>query len=185
VVSGREVNGTISGLRLESVTEVTVDGKKATILRVSPTSVSLRLPALSSGTYDLQIVYSGGAILTSQDLVVVISANESAVEAVNKAIRVVVTGFRPGLSQPTESQTNKLREAINAIDGEIVGMTCIGFTNGPSILPADPRVALQRGKSICDYLKELLPGVSQKLTYKNMTNPSVHWRRAEVYFRVD
>jgi hypothetical protein len=185
VEAGQETAGTLSGLRLETITEITVDGKKATIVSVSPTAVSLRLPALTSGTFDLQVIYGGGARLISQDLVVVKGASSVAVEAAQEAIRVVVTGFRPGISKPTAFQVNKLKSAIAAIEGEIVGVTCVGFTNGPTILPADPRVALQRGKFICDYLKELLPGVPQKLTYKNMTNASVHWRRAEVYFKVN
>jgi hypothetical protein len=95
--------------------------------------------------------------------------------------RIVITGFRPSITEPTEFQINKLKSGIAAVKKEIVGITCIGFTNGPIIRADDPRIALARGQFICDYLKELLLGIPQKLTYRNTTRPSVHWRRAEVY----
>jgi hypothetical protein len=185
ITSNQESTATLNGQRLDQITSLTISGNAVTIVRGSAQQLVVKVPALASGTYDLQIVYAGGARLTSQDLVVVGGARNPELDAAQEAVRVVVTGFRPGISQPTEFQVNKLKRAIAAIEGEIVGMTCVGFTNGPTILPADPRVALERGKFVCDYLKTLLPGLPQKLTYKNTTNPSVHWRRAEVYFRVN
>lgn len=110
---------------------------------------------------------------------------EDAVDEVIEPIRVIVTGFRGGISTPTDFQINKLKREIDLIKEPITGMTCIGFTNGPTILPNDPEVALKRASLVCDYLKTIFPELSQKLTYKNTTRESVHWRRAEVYFRID
>ena len=176
---------TVFGLRLDSITSMTVDGLPVEIARIGDTQIEVTFPPVAAGIYDLVAIYGGGGKVTAVNLAKFEASAEVGPEEEIEPIRVVVTGFRPGISTPSAFQINKLKAAIAAIKEPITGMTCIGFTNGPTVLPVDPQVALARGKFICDYLKEVLPGLPQKLTFKNTTYPSIHWRRAEVYFKID
>lgn len=171
----------IRGSRLSSINGLSVNGKPVEISLISDNEITATIPGLPSSTYDLDATYAGGAKLKAQGLVVVATLN-SVYDI--PPIRVVVTGFRPGMSEPSQFQRNKVKAAFDAIDKEIIGVTCVGFTQGPTILPWDKQVAINRGKFICDYVKKLLPSTPQKLKYKNTTYSSVHWRRAEVYFEV-
>ena len=164
---------------------MTVNGMPIEIASISGTEIKVVLPAVAAGTYDLVAIYGSGANLRAKNLLIFVTSSAADAGAEKDPVRVVVTGFRPGISTPSAFQINKLKAAIAAIKEPITGMTCIGFTNGPTVLPVDPAVALARGKFICDYLRDVLPGLPQKLTFKNTTYSSVHWRRAEVYFTID
>jgi hypothetical protein len=58
---------------------------------------------------------------------------------------------------------------------------CSGFSQGPSILPSDPKLALQRATEACAYLKELMPTITVVTTVgKNSTQLGVLFRRVEI-----
>lgn len=181
LVAGRVQTATIIGERLLTLENLSVNGNPIQIISRSDQRMVVTIPETLAGIYDLAAVYSGNAKLTAQKFMRFVASRPSVID-VKPAIRVVITGFRPGITEPTDFQTNKLKAAVGRINKEIVGLTCVGFTNGPRITLDDPRIALARGQFICDYMKKLLPNVPQKLTYRNTTRPSVHWSRAEVYF---
>ena len=182
VVEGTGTQITLSGTNLESVTQLRIDGQNIEFTRINNETLSFTMPQLAAGNYDVTTLSSFGTAMHVNILEVL----PAPVEAEKKEpIRVVVTGFRGGVSTPTQFQIDKLQRGIDAIDEEITGITCVGYTNGPTVLPNDPQVALGRASLICDYLKTVFPDLEQKLTYFNTTRESVHWRRAEAYFRID
>lgn len=171
---------TIRGERLDTIQNLSFDGKPVLILFQSEKEITVSLPSSLAGQYDLVAVQRGGGKLTAQQFLTFVS-NLNSPTNLKPSNRIVITGFRPSITKPTEFQLNKLRAGIAAVKKEIIAVTCVGFTNGPVITPDAPQIALARGKFICDSLQDLLPGIPQKLTYRNTTRPSVHWRRAEVY----
>lgn len=181
LVAGQVQTATIFGERLSTLVNLSVNGKPIQIISRTDQRLTVTVPETVAGIYDLVAIYSGNATLTAQQFMRFVAGRPNVIDG-KPPIRVVITGFRPGITEPTSFQTNRLKAAVARIDKEIVGLTCVGFTNGPRITPDDPRIALARGKFICDFMKELLPNVPQKLTYRNTTRPSVHWSRAEVYF---
>ena len=172
----------LNGIDLDRMDQLQIDGLTVEFTRIDAEAVNITVPELSAGEYDV-VTLSPYGTATHLTIFEVLPAP---VEAEKKEpIRVVVTGFRGGVSTPSEFQINKLQRGIDAIDEEITGITCVGYTNGPTVLPNDPQVALRRASLICDYLKTVFPDLEQKLTYFNTTRESVHWRRAEAYFRID
>lgn len=181
LIAGQAQTATITGERLSALVNLKVNGQPIEIVSRTDQQMTVTVPATLAGVYDLVAVYSGTAMLTAQQFMTFVTST-SGVFNKKPSNRVVVTGFRPGITEPTAFQTNKLKTGVQRINKKIIGLTCVGFTNGPKIKPDDPQIALARGKFICDYMKELLPGVPQRITYRNTTRLSVHWSRAEVYF---
>ena len=61
---------------------------------------------------------------------------------------------------------------------------CSGFSQGPTILPGDPKLALQRAAEACAYLKTLLPGITVVTTIgQNYTTLGSLYRRVEIIWR--
>ena len=66
----------ISGLRLELVTSISIEGVELEIIDRSASSITLKLPELTSGSKDLRIVW-GSAIVTHQDALMVSDSTQA------------------------------------------------------------------------------------------------------------
>jgi hypothetical protein len=66
--------------------------------------------------------------------------------------RKVFAGFTDGRSRLSATMMRELDNFVSD-NSELKFITCIGFTEGPTILPADSRLARARGIAACGYLQ--------------------------------
>ena len=183
VPSGVENSVTLEGQRLSGVASAEVDGKTVTVLSASNESVSLVLPSLAEGTYDVKYFSSLGAI-THQDSVVVrgsvaaiseTSPTRSGFYASKRFTNYL--GDRGGV---VGVDAESIAKFINANPG-ITHVTCVGSTSGVPALATDKALAQARAENACGIVETLVPGV--KVRYNASTGLGVgQWYRAVSMF---
>lgn len=171
------------GVRLSDVAEATVAGKKVQIISISATELEFEVPAIPGGQHDFEMSgttwrYSFMNALRAQ---VKDSRTDLPVEVNSSIKRITLGTFDPGMPVLTDSMTQRLNSELTSLKSGALRLTCVGFTSGPTILPADPGIALNRARAACDRASRILGFSNYELKFKNMTDPRPFWRRAEVY----
>jgi ELWxxDGT repeat protein len=141
----------ILGAKLNGVSEAWIGEKSARIIRSEPTVLILEAPELEPGLYDLvlitnfgRVTYQGaieyltpeGDLLTEQGAVTLDSFE--------------LMGFGHGSSVLTGKMKHELGKRVQGL--RPVKLACVGQTMGPTILSADPQLAMNRGEAVCSQL---------------------------------
>lgn len=159
----------LTGERLNIITSATVDGKAITLSSVTASSVTLALPALAAGTYDITYLLSSGSI-THQDSLRVCASNTPAagnpvlVEGATKPFSVAkrFSNYRGDRGPVVARDQAAISAFINANPG-LTHVTCVGSTSGRPALPTDRALAMSRAKNACSVVESLVPGVKTRL----------------------
>ena len=183
VPSGVENSVTLEGQRLSGVASAEVDGKTVTVLSASNESVSLVLPSLAEGTYDVKYFSSLGAI-THQDSVVVrgsaAAVSETPPTRTGFYASKRFTNYLGDRGGVVGVDAESIAKFINANPG-ITHVTCVGSTSGVPALATDKALAQARAENACGIVETLVPGV--KVRYNASTGLGVgQWYRAVSMF---
>ncbi|MFM5967622.1 MAG: InlB B-repeat-containing protein [Micrococcales bacterium] len=80
----------------------------------------------------------------------------------------VIAGFADGSSLLTPKMKAQLSRFLSANSG-VKSVSCVGQTEGPTILQSDNSLARKRGQAACDYLRKLKPELNVAIvTGKNL-----------------
>ena len=173
---------TITGSNMGGVVSVTVSGVAATVLSNTSEELVIRIPTGGEG-YATIVIKTGIAMLTFSDAFKYVKADSNASNAGQNApanLAKKLFGFNPGSSLLTAAMKTDLRALANA-HSKATRWLCSGFSQGPTILPGDPKLALQRATEACAYLKSLLPNITVVTTIgQNFTNLGSLYRRVEI-----
>ena len=94
----------------------------------------------------------------------------------------VLSGFAPGSSELTQELKDRLVDLVSDL-GTVVAFSCVGYTQGPTVLEVDIALSLARGQVVCDELKLLFPDAEVRLIVGRQDNPvGTPIRRTEIYF---
>lgn len=159
----------LTGERLSTVTGATIGGKSITLSAISATSITLALPALAAGTYD--VVYSSAAgSITHQDSLRVCRTSAPSVgapvvgEGVTKpfAVSKRFSNYRGDRGPVVAGDLAAITAFIKANPG-LTHVTCVGSTSGIPPRKTDPALAMARAKNACSVVEKLVPGVKIRL----------------------
>jgi hypothetical protein len=172
----------ITGENLANVLSVTVSGKAVAIIRNSENELQIQIPNETEGFATI-VIRTGSAILTFTDAFRYVkpSANPNNPGLPNSNFgNKKITGFLAGSSVLTNSMKAELR-SLAMKNKTAKNWICSGFSQGPTILPTDPQLALRRATESCAYLKQLLPSINVVSTIgKNYTDLGALYRRVEI-----
>lgn len=174
---------TITGSNMGGVSSVTVSGVAATIISNTDTELVIRVPVGNSG-YATIVIKTSRAMLTFNDAFKYVQVDSATSNpGQSSASSKKLFGFNPGSSLLTSSMKTDLRSLASA-HANAKSWVCSGFSQGPTILPGDPKLALQRAAEACAYLKSLLPGITVVTTIgQNYTTLGSLYRRVEIIWR--
>jgi len=145
-------SGSILGENLDGATSVLVGSITATLGQVSSQEITVSLPALKSGVYDLVIKFAGAGSYTIQGGVVIAAdvATAPAVKEPSKAATIKIGGFRTTSWAFNTAQMAALSAGIvKAPAGCNVSATVVAYTAGG-------RSALTAATARADQLNQIL-----------------------------
>lgn len=152
----------LAGERLNTVTSAEIDGRKIEVSNVTETSLTLSVPALEPGTYDVKY-FSGNGTLTHQDSLIV-RETQRVVAVANNPFFVAkrFTNYRGDRGPVVATDRAAITAFINANPG-LTHVTCVGSTSGVPAIETDEALATARAENACSIVKELVPGVTTKI----------------------
>ena len=158
----------LDGDRLEMITEIWIGDAKLPFTRDIFGKITLTVPGLPAGVYDLKMVYEGGGTLIHQAAFTVfgsIAGNES-----SQGGPVSVFGTRTlrytnfagdGFRLPQPARVGITR-VITSLD-DVNRVVCRGITSARSSSAADQKLAENRAKEACNLARQLAPTASIEL----------------------
>ena len=158
----------LDGDRLEMITEIWIGDAKLPFTRDIFGKITLTVPGLPAGVYDLKMVYEGGGTLIHQAAFTVfgsIAGNES-----TQGGPVSVFGTRTlrytnfagdGFRLPQPARVGITR-VITSLD-DVNRVVCRGITSARSSSAADQKLAENRAKEACNLARQLAPTASIEL----------------------
>lgn len=159
----------LTGERLNTITSATVDGKAITLTAVTSSSITLALPELAAGTYDITYVSSLGSITHQDSLRVCATSTPAPTETVvtegeTKPFYVAkrFSNYR-GDRGPVVARDRAAITAFIKANPGLTHVTCVGSTSGIPALETDPALAMARAKNACSVVESLVPGVKTRL----------------------
>jgi uncharacterized repeat protein (TIGR02543 family) len=161
LAASREAEVVIDGIRLSSVEEFWMDGKKLPFTRLLDGRIKLSIPSLTAGTYDLKLVHSNNGILTHQDAFQVLRQSNPDL----KILKTITFGGNSARLTPTNQRTLL---GLLSSEKSVKRVICTGSTSGSRVTPLDRTLALSRARVACDAVRRAMPEVSIELR----TNPS-------------
>ncbi len=150
----------VTGLNFKKIIKVVIGALSTKVTSSSETALEVVTPDLAAGTYDLYIYFDDGTVLKSA-AVVTIAGNITPTTTVKK---FVVKGFKKGITTLPKGAKAQIARYLKA--NKFKSLECVGSTEGPTILRADTRLAMQRAKAVC--------AVAKKLGYKVISSSYVN-----------
>jgi uncharacterized repeat protein (TIGR02543 family) len=174
--AGITSTATLTGERLTGITAATIEGKVAKVTDVSATSLTLEIPALAAGTYDVTYQSSSGSITQQSGLRVCVTqstppattpgsetgSNGTEVTPAEESPLYVYkrfTNYRGDRGGVVEADRRAITAFIRANPG-LTHVTCVGSTSGVPAIETDPALAAARANNACDIVESLVPGVT-------------------------
>jgi hypothetical protein len=152
------------GTRLSSVTNLTVGSQNIPFTRESDGSLTVSLPALAAGVYDLKITYDEGSLLTQQAAFTVnpggLTSSPTIPTSATRSLRFdnfVGDNYR----LPNAAKVG-IAKAVKAI-GPVSRVVCRGYTSGSSVTAADRKLALRRAQEACALVRRVSPSAVVEL----------------------
>jgi hypothetical protein len=96
----------------------------------------------------------------------------------------VLSGFAPGSAVLTQAMRDRLVNIVSDL-GTLVAFSCVGYTQGPSVLDVDIALSLARAQVVCDELRLLFPDAEVRQIAGRQDDPvGTPIRRTEIYFLI-
>ena len=156
----------IDGDRLGMITDLFIGDTKLTFTRDANGKITISLPALPAGIYDLRVMYDGGGMLIHQQAFRVGSGAGSVITGgptgvvATRTLRY--TNFAgDGFRLPAAARAGITR-VISSID-DVNRVVCRGITSARSTSAADQRLAERRATEACNLARQLAPTASIEL----------------------
>jgi hypothetical protein len=169
LAAGAAGTAILTGKRLNTITAATVDGKAVTVSAISATSVSLALPALAAGTYDVHYSSTNGSVTHIKSLQVCAASTPAPAESVvtegaTKPFSVAkrFSNYRGDRGPVVAADRAAITKFIMANPG-LTHVTCVGSTSGRPAVATDQALAMARAKNACAVVESLVPGVKTRL----------------------
>jgi hypothetical protein len=146
---------TINGTNLETVSSVTINGVKATIISSTSTTLVVQVPPTTdrAGLVDLVIENQKGSFSSS------LALNYVSGSPVVYAAKKLNLNWPSATSKIlTTSQKLKIKSFAKLAAGYIK-LTCIGDVTGVKSSSSQKAIALARAKAVCSYAKTLNPAI--------------------------
>jgi hypothetical protein len=180
---GKDQEVTITGLRLDGVTNLVVRDLAIAIKSNTAESLTFVMPKQSTVGYaELSFKARAGSITWTNALMFRAAVAEQAVPAgpVGPASYTAV-GFNPGSSILNPAVMKQIKSIASKVRG-YSKISCVGVTMGPKILKQDAQLSKARAINSCAALKALLPSGTSFSTSNSQeleTGPRI--RRVEVF----
>lgn len=155
---------TLKGRLLGKTNKVLIGGKEAEIVSVANGEVVVVLPPNESGrqtlalsfsdgtySYEAYIKYSGAAVASQP-----VTPKPGSRPPVTKTI----SGFADGSPVLTPAIKAKINAFLKA-HADYKNISCVGYTEGPTVLKSDFALSLKRAKNSCSFAKS---GIAKKMT---------------------
>jgi predicted outer membrane repeat protein len=163
----------ITGANLTKVTEVYVGGVKVTLTKQKDASFTFKAPAGLTGLVDIRFVGVGYQYVMTGAL------NFSSTSVVGDKAKTVVPGFAANSTKLTRPMKKAIRAFVKA-NPDLTTVTCKGFTSAPATA-RDLRLARDRGKVTCDFIKKLNPDLTVEVLAGSHTDtPGQQIRRVRI-----
>jgi hypothetical protein len=155
----------LKGRLLAKTSKITIGGKEAQILSVSNGEVELVMPANAVGPQPMVLTFSDGSF-TFEGYVKYSSASLSGspvkvppVTGARPPVTVTISGFADGSPVLTKAMQTKINAFLKA-HADYKTISCVGYTEGPTVLKSDYALSRNRAKNSCGFAKA---GVAKKM----------------------
>ena len=153
----------IDGDRLGMITDLYIGDTKLTFTRDSNGKITISLPALPAGIYDLRVMYDGGGMLIHQQAFRVGNGSTVIDEGGPVLTRTLrYTNFAgDGFRLPASARAGITR-FFQSVDG-VNRVVCRGITSARTTSAADQKLAERRAAEACNLARQLAPSASIEL----------------------
>ncbi len=161
-ISGPGSSRVITGSLLANITSATVNGVPVKVISAAGSQVEIASPnpELPVGEYEIVLSGSDGTITWQNGYRVkanpVISAGPVSAEI--KATKVIA-GFAGDSAVLTGSIKKAIKDAVTGASH----VTCVGSSSNKNVTAADRRLALNRAKLACEFVKKMSPSTSTSI----------------------
>jgi hypothetical protein len=179
---GLDQEVTITGDRLEGATDLVVRGIELTVKGNTRTQLSFLFPKQAKeGEVELSFRTPQGKLIWQRSLIVKATAPITYFQAeVPSNRRFAALGFDAGSSYLNGTVSSQLKTIAKKI-GTTKSVTCLGVTQGPTVLARDAKLSKDRAVAACGRLKTLLPkGIVYVTKNSQELGLGSHIRRVEI-----
>ena len=140
----------------------------------------LNVPTANAGEYSLVIQNVDGITTFSNAFVVETQATASSTDS-DVIFRLVVGNFAAGSSKLSAAQLKSVN-STKTLKG-VKSITCVGYTEGPTILSTDGALAKARASAACTALKKIFgTQVTYQMSGATTVRKGAAVRRVEIVF---
>lgn len=140
---------TLKGRLLAKTSKVVIGGKEATIVSVANGEVIVLMPANTSGRHPLELFFSDRTF-TYQSTIMYKGSSINSGASSRPPVTITIGGFADG----SPVLTKKIKAKINAFlkaHSDYKTITCVGYTEGPTVLKTDYALSKRRAKNACSF----------------------------------
>lgn len=167
---------TLRGLDLEHVVGISIDGKKAKLIKGATKRIDFRVPKLKRGVYDVLLTLGDGSVFRWEQSIRI--GKKSKAQSSSEGVREF-TNFAPGSAVLPSSVRRELREFLVENRDKYSKVECVGYTDGPFVRRIDVPLAMKRADTACDFAKQLGYEVTSK-SYVNKQTPGALLRKVKI-----
>ena len=153
----------IGGDRLGMITELFIGNTKLTFTRDANGKITITLPSLPNGIYDLRVMYDGGGMLIHQQAFRVgngLTVIDEGGPVLTRTLRY--TNFAgDGFRLPASARAGITRFFTSVED--VNRVVCRGITSATALSASDQRLAERRATEACNLARQLAPTASIEL----------------------
>lgn len=141
----------LKGRLLAKTSKIRIGGKDAQILSVSNGEVLLVMPANPVGRQTLELSFSDGSY-SFEGYVKYNSASVVAKPVSRPPVTKTISGFADGSPVLTSAIKAKISAFLKAYP-DYKNISCVGYTEGPTVLKSDYALSRNRAKNSCSFAK--------------------------------
>lgn len=169
---------TIEGANLGSTTEAKVGIQPAVVTSTATDKVTLKLPPMKAGTYDLSLVTSVGNITFTGAVTYVDSTGQETTQTGTwLSESFLVSGFAADSAKVTKQMTAQVNQRV--AKSQALVLKCLGQTSGP-VRAHSKQIALARAKAICNQISATLRLKNVTISTKLNSKPGSQYRKVLV-----
>lgn len=166
---------TVFGAHLKGVRSIIINGKSVKIESQSNDRITFRAPSGLVGTHDLILVLEAGLTFPVKSALTYSGS-------VADGARTLVPGFAANSTVLSDAMKKQIRKFLKQ-NPDATSATCKGFTSAPATRQ-DSKLARQRGKAACEYMRTIRPDLTVKFVKGEHTEqPGQSIRRVRISLR--
>ena len=155
---------TLKGRLLAKTSKILVGGKEAQIVSVSNGEVVIVLPPNETGRQPLVLGFADGSYsfetYVKYSAAAVTSGPVTPKPGSRPPVTATISGFADGSPVLTAAMKSKINAFLKA-HSDYKNISCVGYTEGPTVLQSDFALSHNRAKNSCSFAKS---GLAKKMT---------------------